>query len=100
VSLPTDYEPEPEPAVAYRGEQPYGVPDDLIIAGVLDLDDDEKLGAPVPRRLLPPPAPVGEPGFLRQHPPGPPIRRALPAQTCGPVHAITLKRGWHYLEHD
>ena len=49
MSLPVS-EPDDEAAVPYRGEQPYGVPEDLVILGVLDLDDDERLWVPqVPR---------------------------------------------------
>lgn len=36
----------PDAATPYRVEQPYGVPADLIIPGVLDLDPDERLWVP------------------------------------------------------
>ncbi|WP_347059635.1 hypothetical protein ABC795_04085 [Blastococcus sp. HT6-30] len=36
-----------ESTLPYRGEQPYGVPDDLVIPHVLELDDaDERLWVP------------------------------------------------------
>lgn len=33
-----------EKSMPYQGEQPYGMPNDLVIAGIMDLDNtDEKL---------------------------------------------------------
>jgi 2,4'-dihydroxyacetophenone dioxygenase len=101
MSLPVDYEPDTEAAIAYRGEQPYGVPDDLIIPGVLDLDDDERLWVPQSRDVFFRPLllsasqgffanilRVRRSGVLSRH------------RHAGPVHAITLKGRWHYLEHE
>jgi 2,4'-dihydroxyacetophenone dioxygenase len=101
MSLPVQYEPNIEAAVAYRGEQPYGVPDDLIIPGVLNLDDDENLWVPQSQDVFFRPLllsasqgffvnilRVRRSGVLSRH------------RHAGPVHAITLKGRWHYLEHE
>ena len=87
---------------AYRGEQPYGMPDDLVVPGVLGLDDtDERLWVPQApdvsfRPLLLSVSQgyfvnilrVRRSGVLSRH------------RHAGPVHAITLRGRWHYLEHD
>jgi 2,4'-dihydroxyacetophenone dioxygenase len=101
MSLPVHYESDIEAAIAYRGEQPYGVPDDLIIPGVLDLDDDENLWVPQSQDVFFRPLllsvsqgffvnilRVRRSGVLSRH------------RHAGPVHAITLKGRWHYLEHE
>jgi 2,4'-dihydroxyacetophenone dioxygenase len=101
MSLPVDYEPDDEAAVPYRGEQPYGVPEDLVILGVLDLDDDERLWVPQSRDVYFRPLllsasqgffvnilKVRRSGVLSRH------------RHAGPVHATTLRGRWHYLEHD
>ena len=46
TSVDSEIETENE-AIPYRGEQPYGVPDDLVIGGILDVDNtDERLWVP------------------------------------------------------
>ncbi|WP_413801923.1 2,4'-dihydroxyacetophenone dioxygenase family protein [Streptomyces iranensis] len=89
-------------AVPYRGPRPYGVPDDLVIPHVLELEDaDERLWVPQApdvsfRPLLLSVSQgyfvnllrVRRSGVLSRH------------QHAGPVHATTLRGRWHYLEHD
>ena len=79
MSLPVDKEPDHEAAVPYRGEQPFGVPEDLVIPGVLALDDDERLWVPQSREVYFRPAtPLGQSGLLRRHSQGPPLRGCSP----------------------
>ncbi|HET7479254.1 MAG TPA: 2,4'-dihydroxyacetophenone dioxygenase family protein [Rubrobacteraceae bacterium] len=90
-----------EEAVPYRGEQPYGMPDDLVVPGILDLDSDERLWVPQAtdvsfRPLL---LSVSEGYFVNL------LRVRKSAilsrhRHAGPVHALTLKGSWHYLEHE
>jgi hypothetical protein len=89
-------------AEPYRGETPYGVPEDLVIPDVLDLDrGDERLWVPQApdvafRPLLLSVSQgyfvnllrVRRSGVLSRH------------RHAGPVHATTLRGRWHYLEHD
>ncbi|MDP1878270.1 MAG: 2,4'-dihydroxyacetophenone dioxygenase family protein [Actinomycetota bacterium] len=88
-------------AIAYSGDQPYGVADDLVILGALDLDGDESLWVPQApdvwfRPLLLSVSNgyfvnllrVRRSGVLSRH------------RHAGPVHALTLRGRWHYLEHD
>ncbi|MDO8308636.1 MAG: 2,4'-dihydroxyacetophenone dioxygenase family protein [Actinomycetota bacterium] len=90
-----------ETAIAYSGDQPYGVADDLVILGALDLDGDESLWVPQSpdvwfRPLLLSVSNgyfvnllrVRRSGVLSRH------------RHAGPVHALTLRGRWHYLEHD
>ncbi len=90
-----------EEAVPYRGDQPYGKLEDLVIPGVLEFDGDERLWVPQAknvsfRPLLLSPSQgyyvnllrVRKSGILSRH------------RHVGPVHATTLKGRWHYLEHD
>jgi len=78
-------------AAPYQGEQPYGMPNDLVIPSIMDIDGtDERLwvletttrtvhqetptnvcaGPTSTRRLLPTTAPQHIARLLRQHPPG------------------------------
>lgn len=94
--------PGPDPrAVAYRGEQPFGMLADLVVSGALDLDADERLWVPQGPDVTFRPLllsvsngyfvnllQVRRSGVLSQH------------RHAGPVHAFVLRGGWHYLEHD
>ena len=90
-----------EAAVPYRGEQPYGIIDDVIVPGALDLDADERLSVSQSKDVSFRPfilsasqgyfvniLRVRKSGILSRH------------RHAGPVHAITLKGRWHYLEHE
>ena len=91
-----------EEAVPYRGEQPYGKLDDLVVPQVLHLDDtDERLWVPQAEDVSFRPLllsvsqgyfvnllRVRKTGILSRH------------RHAGPVHAMTLKGRWHYLEHE
>jgi 2,4'-dihydroxyacetophenone dioxygenase len=93
---------DPDARVPYRGEQPYAVPDDLVLLGALDIDGgDERLWVPQSpdvtfRPLLLSVSQgyfvnilrVRRSGILSRH------------RHAGPVHALTLRGRWHYLEHD
>ncbi len=88
--------------IPYRGAQPYRVPDDFVQLGALDLDGaDERLWVPQAddvslRPLLLSVSQgyfvnilrVRTTGILSRH------------RHAGPVHALTLRGRWHYLEHD
>lgn len=102
MSIPsTHYEPVTEALIPYRGEQPYGVPDDIVIPAALDLDCDERLWVPQSKDVWFRPLllsasqgffvnilRVRKSGVLSRH------------RHAGPVHATTLRGRWHYLEHD
>ena len=90
-----------EEAVPYRGEQPYGMLEDLVVPGVLDLDSDERLWVSQAKDVSFRPLllsvsqgyfvnllRVRKTGILSRH------------RHAGPVHAMTLKGRWHYLEHE
>jgi 2,4'-dihydroxyacetophenone dioxygenase len=91
-----------EEAVPYRGEQPYGKLEDLVVPQVLHLDDgDERLWVPQAEDVSFRPLllsvsqgyfvnllRVRKTGILSRH------------RHAGPVHAMTLKGRWHYLEHE
>src|ERR1700761_5036336 len=90
-----------EAAVPYAGPKPYGMTDDLIVPGALDLDGDERLWVPqstaVEFRPLVLSASQGyfinilrvrRSGILSRH------------RHAGPVHAFTLRGRGHYLEYD
>jgi len=93
---------DPDERIPYRGEQPYGVPDDLVVLGALDIDAaDERLWVPQARDVTYRPLllsvsqgyfvnilRVRRSGILSRH------------RHAGPVHALTLRGRWHYLEHD
>jgi 2,4'-dihydroxyacetophenone dioxygenase len=85
----------------YRGEPLPSVPDDLVLPGALDLDCDERFWVPQApdvwfRPLLLSVSHgyfvnllrVRRSGILSRH------------RHAGPVHALTLRGRWHYLEHD
>jgi hypothetical protein len=86
----------------YQGLQPYGMPDDLVIPGIMDIDGtDERLWVPQAPDVTFRPLilctsqgyfvnilRVKKSGILSRH------------QHTGPVHAFTLKGKWHYLEHE
>jgi 2,4'-dihydroxyacetophenone dioxygenase len=89
-----------EEAIPYRGEQPYGMVDDLVVPGALHLDDDEKFWIPQSRDVTFKPLVlsvsqgyfvnilrVRKNGILSRH------------RHAGPVHATVLRGRWHYLEH-
>lgn len=90
-----------EAAVPYRGEQPYGLIDDIVIPDALSLEGDERLWVPQSKDVSFRPLilsasqgyfvnilRVRKSGILSRH------------RHAGPVHAITLKGRWHYLEHE
>ncbi len=93
---------DPDERVPYRGPQPYGVVPDLVELGVLDLDGtDERLWVPQAEGVSFRPLllsvtqgyfvnllRVRRSGILSRH------------RHAGPVHALTLRGRWHYLEHD
>jgi hypothetical protein len=101
VTATTDQASQDE-RIPYRGEQPYGVPDDLVVLGALDIDGaDERLWVPQARDVTFRPLllsvsqgyfvnilRVRRSGILSRH------------RHAGPVHALTLRGRWHYLEHD
>lgn len=87
-------------AIPYRGEQPYGIVDDLVVDGALDLGGDERLWVPQSADVSFKPLllsvsqgyfvnilRVRKSGILSRH------------RHAGPVHATVLKGRWHYLEH-
>ena len=101
MSHPADYAPKIESAIPYRGEQPYGVADDIVVPGVLALADEEELWVPQTEDVWFRPLllsvsqgffvnllRVRRSGMLSRH------------RHAGPVHATTLRGRWHYLEHD
>jgi len=89
-------------AIPFQGKQPYGMPQDLVVSKILNIDDtDERLWVPQAdavsfRPLLLNTSQgyfvnilrVKKSGILSRH------------QHTGPVCATTLKGRWHYLEHD
>ncbi|KAL7419007.1 hypothetical protein Q5752_006692 [Cryptotrichosporon argae] len=97
MSRPTDVS-----AVPYAGPPLYRVPDDHVVAGVLDLDNaDERLWVPQAPDVWFRPLlfsvshgyfvnllRVRKSGILSRH------------RHAGPVHATVLRGRWHYLEHD
>ena len=88
--------------IPYRGEQPYAVPDDLVVLGALDIDAaDDRLWVPQSEHVTFRPLllsvsqgyfvnilRVRRSGILSRH------------RHAGPVHALTLRGRWHYLEHE
>ncbi|KIW88021.1 uncharacterized protein Z519_11131 [Cladophialophora bantiana CBS 173.52] len=89
-------------AIPFQGDQPYGMPADLVIAGAMEVDTtDERLWVPqapsvhfrpllfnVSQGYFVNILRVRKAGVLSRH------------QHTGPVHAFTLRGRWHYLEHD
>jgi 2,4'-dihydroxyacetophenone dioxygenase len=101
MTPPVDLEPDAEPTAAYRGEPLYGVAEDIVIPGILDLEFDPKLWVPQAKDVWFRPLllsvsqgyfvnilRVRRSGVLSRH------------RHAGPVHATTLRGRWHYLEHD
>lgn len=85
----------------YNGEPLYGVVDDLVVPRILDLECDERLWVPQAADVAFRPLllsvtqgyfvnilRVRRSGILSRH------------RHAGPVHAVTLRGRWHYLEHD
>ncbi|ORX36243.1 RmlC-like cupin domain-containing protein [Kockovaella imperatae] len=97
MTRPTDIS-----AVPYSGPPLHGVPDDLVVHGVLDIDNcDERLWVPQTKDVWFRPLlfsvsqgyfvnllRVRKSGILSRH------------RHTGPVHATVLRGRWHYLEHD
>lgn len=88
-------------AIPYRGEALYGMVEDLVETGALDLDGDERLWVPQSADVSFKPLllsasqgyfvnilKVRRRGILSRH------------RHAGPVHATVLRGRWHYLEHD
>ncbi|GAA1002634.1 cupin [Acrocarpospora pleiomorpha] len=101
MSVSTRTDPVTGEPLAYQGEQPHGKLDDLVIAGALDPDCDERLWVPQSESVSFRPLllsvsqgyfvnilRVRKTGILSRH------------RHAGPVHALTLRGRWHYLEHD
>jgi 2,4'-dihydroxyacetophenone dioxygenase len=88
-------------AVPYRGPKLFGVADDLVVAGALSIDDDdERLWVPQAPDVAFRPLLMSVSGgyfvnILRVRRSGILSRHRHP----GPVHAMTLRGRWHYLEH-
>ncbi|KAK1813762.1 hypothetical protein LTR12_011816 [Friedmanniomyces endolithicus] len=108
-------------AAPYQGAQPYGMPNDLVIPNIMDIDGtDERLWVmETTTRTIHQESPL----MSVQVPQAPDVSfRPLLLSTSqgyfvnilrvkksgilsrhqhtGPVHAFTLKGKWHYLEHD
>jgi 2,4'-dihydroxyacetophenone dioxygenase len=97
MTRPTDVSAAP-----YSGPPLYSVPEDLVIPGVLDIDNcDERLWVPQTQDVWFRPLlfsvsqgyfvnllRVRKSGILSRH------------RHAGPVHATVLRGRWHYLEHD
>jgi 2,4'-dihydroxyacetophenone dioxygenase len=89
-------------SMPYQLDQPYGMPNDLVIPNILNLaETDERLWVPQAPDVSFRPLlfntsngyfvnilRVKRSGILSRH------------KHTGPVHAFTLKGKWHYLEHD
>ena len=87
--------------VPYQRPQPTGMLPDIFVAGALDLDGDERHWVPQSEDVAFKPLVlsvsqgyyvnilrVRASGVLSRH------------RHSGPVHALTLRGSWHYLEHD
>lgn len=87
--------------VAYRKPQPFGMADEIFSPGVTNLDADEHLWVPQAENVWFKPLVlcvsqgyyvnllrVRKAGVLSRH------------RHSGPVHALTMRGRWHYLEHD
>lgn len=89
-------------AMPFQGEQPYGMPNDLVIPNITSIaETDERLWVPQAPDVTFRPLlfntsngyfvnilRVKRSGILSRH------------KHTGAVHALTLKGKWHYLEHD
>ncbi|KJY01775.1 hypothetical protein TI39_contig279g00054 [Zymoseptoria brevis] len=94
--------PTNEKSVPYQGAQPFGIPDDLVIPNIMQLEDtDERLWVPQADNVWFRPLlfntsngyfvnilKVTKSGVLSRH------------KYTGTVHAFTLRGKWHYLEHN
>src|SRR5215212_4158435 len=91
----------PTSKVAYQLRQPTGMMPDIFLGGALDLDGDERDWVPQSADVSFKPLVlsvsqgyyvnilrVRSSGVLSRH------------RHTGPVHALTLRGKWHYLEHD
>jgi 2,4'-dihydroxyacetophenone dioxygenase len=110
-------------ATPFQGEQPYGMPADLVVPKIMDLENtDEKLWVWHRQLSIPIPLEVLKLTFSQvPQAPGVSFRPLLlntsqgyfvnilrvkksgvlsRHQHTGPVVAVTLKGRWHYLEHD
>ncbi|MDF2444241.1 MAG: 2,4-dihydroxyacetophenone dioxygenase [Subtercola sp.] len=100
MTVPSAPPTRDDAAVPYRGEQPYGMIDDLVVPGALDLNDDERFWVPQSADVSFKPLVlsvsqgyfvnilrVRKNGILSRH------------RHAGPVHATVLRGRWHYLEH-
>jgi 2,4'-dihydroxyacetophenone dioxygenase len=90
-----------ESKIAYQRPQPFGMVPDIFVGSALDLDGDERDWVPQSPTVSFKPLilnvtqgyyvnilRVRSSGLLSRH------------RHTGPVHAITLRGKWHYLEHD
>ena len=96
MSAPQD----PRRLEPYRKPQPFGMLPDLVVSGALDLDE-ERHWVPQAEGVWFRPLVFGVSGgyyvnLLRVRATGVLSRH----RHSGPVHAITLRGEWHYLEHD
>ena len=87
--------------VAYRKRQPFGMLQDIFSPGVLNLDEREELWVPQAEGVWFRPLIFGVShgyyiNLLRVRTSGVLSRH----RHAGPVHAITLRGRWRYLEHD
>lgn len=93
--------PRDDSKVAYRQPQPFGMLGDVFMPGALDLDADEHLWVPqAPGVWFKPLILCVSQGYyvnlLRVRKAGVLSRH----RHAGPVHAVTLRGRWRYLEHD
>jgi len=90
-----------ESKIAYQRPQPFGMVPDIFVGSALDLDGDERDWVPQSPTVSFKPLilnvtqgyyvnilRVRSSGLLSRH------------RHTGPVHALTLRGKWHYLEHD
>src|SRR4051812_28545594 len=87
--------------VAYQLPQPTGMMSDIFIAGVLDLDGDEQDWVPQSPDVSLTPLVLSVTQAYSVNTLGPRSSGIPPRHRhTGPVHALTLRGKWHYLEHD
>jgi 2,4'-dihydroxyacetophenone dioxygenase len=102
MTATTAFDHADDEAVPYRGEPLYGVVDDLVHVGALDIDGtDERQWVPQADNIWFRPLLMSVTNgyfvnLLRVRRSGILSRHRHP----GPVHAITLRGRWHYLERD
>lgn len=99
-AAPSPSSANPTGATPYLGAPLYGVPEDLVVPGALDLDCDERLWVPQADGVWFRPLSFSTSGsfvnLLRVRKAGVLSRH----RHAGPVHAFVLRGRWHYLEHD